>query len=316
MKRRVLVAYASRMGSTKEIADEIGAELVARGLEVDVVPCSSDPKPDDYGAVIVGSALYVRRWEKAARSYLKQYAPVLADRPTWLFQSGPCGPGAETEQLDPPKSVAKQMKKHGLPRPRTFGGRLDPDACDRSREPLDGGRRTAVRRLPRLGLDPRLGAGDCRGSDRPQQEGAMNHRFDSDEVIPAIRGISRAQCVELLQSHSVGRVAWQSADGPEILPVNYVWYDDSVVFRTAPNGLLAGLVWATDVAFEIDELNSRRREGWSVVMHGRTQAVGKSEQLAQLMAGSDVVPWASGERNVFVKITPAKVTGRLVTRPT
>ena len=127
MERRVLVAYASRMGSTKEIADEIGAELVARGLEVDVVPCSSDPKPDDYGAVIVGSALYVRRWEKAARSYLKQYAPVLADRPTWLFQSGPCGPGAETEQLDPPKSVAKQMKKHGLPRPRTFGGRLDPD---------------------------------------------------------------------------------------------------------------------------------------------------------------------------------------------
>ena len=144
----------------------------------------------------------------------------------------------------------------------------------------------------------------------------MNHRFDSDEVIPAIRGISRAQCVELLQSHSVGRVAWQSADGPEILPVNYVWYDDSVVFRTAPNGLLAGLVWATDVAFEIDELNSRRREGWSVVMHGRTQAVGKSEQLAQLMAGSDVVPWAAGDRNVFVKITPAKVTGRLVTRPT
>ena len=103
----------------------------------------------------------------------------------------------------------------------------------------------------------------------------MNHRFDSDEVIPAIRGISRAQCVELLQSHSVGRVAWQSADGPEILPVNYVWYDDSVVFRTAPNGLLAGLVWATDVAFEIDELNSRRREGWSVVLHGRTQAVGQ-----------------------------------------
>ena len=98
--------------------------------------------------------------------------------------------------------------------------------------------------------------------------------------------------------------------------MNYVWYDDSVVFRTAPNGLLAGLVWATDVAFEIDELNSRRREGWSVVLHGRTQAVGKSEQLAQLMAGSDVVPWAAGERNVFVKITPAKVTGRLVTRPT
>jgi menaquinone-dependent protoporphyrinogen oxidase len=125
MDKRVLVAYASRMGSTKEIAEAIGEELRARDLDVDVLPCSSDPKPDGYDAVIIGSAIYVRHWDKAASSYLKQYAPILAERPTWLFQSGPCGPGAESEQLDPPKGVAKQMSKHGLPRPRTFGGRLD-----------------------------------------------------------------------------------------------------------------------------------------------------------------------------------------------
>jgi menaquinone-dependent protoporphyrinogen oxidase len=125
MQRRVLVAYASRMGSTKEIAEAIGAELLARDLEVDVLPCTSDPQPGDYDAVVLGSAIYVRRWDKPGRSYLKQHAAALADRPTWLFQSGPCGPGAETEQLDPPKHVAKQMSKHGLPRPRTFGGRLE-----------------------------------------------------------------------------------------------------------------------------------------------------------------------------------------------
>jgi menaquinone-dependent protoporphyrinogen oxidase len=125
MEKRVLVAYASRMGSTKEIAEAIGEELRARHLAVDVLPCSSDPKPDGYDAVIIGAAIYIRRWDKFASSYVKQYAPVLAERPTWLLQSGPCGPGAETEQLDPPKGVAKQMRKHGLPRPRTFGGRLD-----------------------------------------------------------------------------------------------------------------------------------------------------------------------------------------------
>jgi hypothetical protein len=42
-----------------------------------------------------------------------------------VSQSGPCGEGAETKQVDPPRSVAKQMRKCGLPRPRTFGGRLD-----------------------------------------------------------------------------------------------------------------------------------------------------------------------------------------------
>ncbi len=140
----------------------------------------------------------------------------------------------------------------------------------------------------------------------------MSQRHGFDEDLPAITGISRSNCVELLRSHTVGRVAWQTVDGPEILPVNYVWYDDSVVFRTAPNGLLAGLVWATDVAFEIDELNPRHREGWSVVMHGRTQSVGNSERLAQLMAGGDVVPWAAGDRKVYVKITPTRLTGRQV----
>ena len=64
--------------------------LFASGLDVDVLPCSSDPKPDAYDAVVVGSAIYVRRWDKAASSYLKQYAPVLADantsagRPCWI----------------------------------------------------------------------------------------------------------------------------------------------------------------------------------------------------------------------------------------
>jgi menaquinone-dependent protoporphyrinogen oxidase len=125
VKNRVLVAYASRMGSTKEIAEEVGAELRSRGLDVDVLPCSSGPGPDSYDAVIIGSAIYLRRWDRAASSYLKQYAPALPERSTWLFQSGPCGDGAATEQLDPPRAVAKQMKKHGLPKPRTFGGRLD-----------------------------------------------------------------------------------------------------------------------------------------------------------------------------------------------
>ena len=86
------------MGSTKEIAEQVGAELVSQELEVDVLPCSSGPKPESYDAVIIGSALYTRRWAKPASSYLKQYAPVLAERPTWLFRSGPCGPGAESKR--------------------------------------------------------------------------------------------------------------------------------------------------------------------------------------------------------------------------
>jgi menaquinone-dependent protoporphyrinogen oxidase len=61
-RSRVLVAYASKMGSTKEIAEVIGQELEAAGLHATVVSCAEDPSPNDFDGVIIGSAIYTRRW--------------------------------------------------------------------------------------------------------------------------------------------------------------------------------------------------------------------------------------------------------------
>jgi len=123
--RRVLVAYASRMGSTQEIATVIGEELGRAGLLVDVLPCADDPDPTAYDAVVIGSAIYTRRWHKPANRYLKSHLDELAARPTWLFHSGPCGEGAESEQVAPPPGVAKRAARIGAAPPMTFGGRLE-----------------------------------------------------------------------------------------------------------------------------------------------------------------------------------------------
>ena len=56
-RSRVLVAYASKMGSTKEIAEVIGQELEAAGLEATVVSCAENPGLDDFDGVIIGSAI-------------------------------------------------------------------------------------------------------------------------------------------------------------------------------------------------------------------------------------------------------------------
>ena len=300
------------MGSTKEIAEKVGAELMSRGLEVDVVPCSSGPKPESYDAVIIGSALYTRRWDKVASSYLKQYATVLAERPTWLFQSGPCGPGAETEQLDPPRAVAKQLRKHGLPRPHTFGGRLD---VEHAIGPVS---RWMAADGPMSGdfRDWELIRGWAQGiaeelTQSKAKEDDVNSRIDEDETIPTFSGISPGRCTELLQTQTIGRVAWQSADGPEILPVTYTWHENSVIFRTAADGPLADLDRPTDVAFEIDEVDQVRRQGWSVVVRGQAQAVAEPERLMQLRTVADV-PWAGGRRNLFIQIAPTRVSGREV----
>jgi nitroimidazol reductase NimA-like FMN-containing flavoprotein (pyridoxamine 5'-phosphate oxidase superfamily) len=136
--------------------------------------------------------------------------------------------------------------------------------------------------------------------------------YTDEKSTSEFRGISPARCQELLESQSVGRVAWQAADGPQILPVTYAWHQGMIIFRTSPYGVLSELIRPTAVAFEIDELDQVNRRGWSVVVQGRAQGVAEPDQLVQMWTVGSVVPWAAGVRNVFIQITPHKVTGRVV----
>ena len=118
------MTYATRMGSTAEIALVIGEVLTRAGMVVTVCPCHEARDAADYDAVIIGSAVYLRRWDDDAVDYLKRPSTSLAQRPTWLFQSGPCGEGAQNESIETPRKVAKVIQSHGLQPPVTFGGRL------------------------------------------------------------------------------------------------------------------------------------------------------------------------------------------------
>jgi nitroimidazol reductase NimA-like FMN-containing flavoprotein (pyridoxamine 5'-phosphate oxidase superfamily) len=139
-------------------------------------------------------------------------------------------------------------------------------------------------------------------------------RYRDDESTGEFRAISPARCQELLASQNVGRVAWQAADGPQILPVTYAWYEGTIIFRTSPYGVLSELIRPTEVALEIDELDQETHQGWSVVVQGRAQGVAEPDELVRMWTVGGVVPWAAGVRNVFIQITPHKVTGRMVAR--
>lgn len=120
----VLVAYATRMGSTAEIARAIGDELSHHGLHVTVSTCAEAGSVEPYDAVIVGSGLYIGRWDAAATGYLDAQSDGLAVRPTWLFQSGPCGEGAHEAKTATPHKVLRLTRRLGIEAPVTFGGRL------------------------------------------------------------------------------------------------------------------------------------------------------------------------------------------------
>ena len=88
---RVLVAYSSKYGSTRGIADRIGERLRVAGHEVDVEECDNIEYPEGFDAFIVGSAAYMGNWRKEARKFVQHNRELLASRPTWLFSSGPLG---------------------------------------------------------------------------------------------------------------------------------------------------------------------------------------------------------------------------------
>jgi len=86
---RVLIAYASRYGTTKGIAERIAATLRLQGLDAIVEAVGKAGDPAGYDAVVIGSAAYFFRWMKDAKSFVLRYAGPLANRPVWLFSSGP-----------------------------------------------------------------------------------------------------------------------------------------------------------------------------------------------------------------------------------
>jgi menaquinone-dependent protoporphyrinogen oxidase len=123
--KTVLVVYASRMGSTQEIAVAVGEQLTHRGFEVTVAAAADAAEARIFDAVVLGSAIYMGHWDRDAVEYLKKHGPDLTGRPTWLFQSGPAGPPDQGQPTPTPHAVRRLCHKIGLAAPATFGGNLD-----------------------------------------------------------------------------------------------------------------------------------------------------------------------------------------------
>jgi menaquinone-dependent protoporphyrinogen oxidase len=125
----VLIAYASRHEATAEIAAVIARELDAAGCVATVTEARRVASLADVDAAIVGSALYVGRWDESALHLLRHERETLARIPTWLFSSGPVGDGRATahpERLPQPADVAALAEEIGA-HATTFGGRVDAD---------------------------------------------------------------------------------------------------------------------------------------------------------------------------------------------
>lgn len=124
---KILVAVASRHGSTEEIARAIANELRSAGNAVDLLAVGSVDTIDGYDRVVLGSAVYVGNWLAEARQFVLDHREELVCVPVWLFSSGPIGADDPKPHGDP-AIVADLVKLTGARGYANFAGKLDPSA--------------------------------------------------------------------------------------------------------------------------------------------------------------------------------------------
>jgi uncharacterized protein len=122
--------------------------------------------------------------------------------------------------------------------------------------------------------------------------------------------LSEEECLGILRSHSIGRIALTDHGQPLVFPVNYAADSQAVVFRTAP-GMKLSEAPMSKVAFEVDEVDAEGGVAWSVLVQGVayeiTEAIDRlSNELRQLV----VAPMAPGDREHWVAVFRRQISGR------
>lgn len=128
MSASVLVAYATRYGSTQEVAETVAATLRERGLVVDIQPMRDARTLDQYGAVVLGAPLYMFHWHKDALDFLARHHEALTQRPVAIFALGPFH-AEEKEFQGAREQLDKELAKFPWLTPEAiiiFGGKFDP----------------------------------------------------------------------------------------------------------------------------------------------------------------------------------------------
>ena len=130
MPASVLVGYATRYGSTQEVAETVAATLRESGLTVDMQPVREVRTLEGYSAVVLGAPLYMFRWHKDARRFLSRHRKALTERPVAVFALGPVhDPYDEEEWQDSRAQLDRGLDKYPWLTPvalEIFGGKYDP----------------------------------------------------------------------------------------------------------------------------------------------------------------------------------------------
>jgi menaquinone-dependent protoporphyrinogen oxidase len=128
MSDSILVGYATRTGSTKEVAEAVASRLREKGAAVDLKPLKEVKDLGGYRAVVIGAPLYMFHWHKDALGFLARHQAALQKMPVAVFALGPFN-DVEKEWQEIRKQLAGELAKSPWLTPvasEVFGGYFDP----------------------------------------------------------------------------------------------------------------------------------------------------------------------------------------------
>lgn len=123
---KILVAVASKHGSTYEIAEAITNEIQEAGIMADLKEINQNPHLPMYDAAVIGSAVYMGRWLPEASKFLEENQEELVNMPVWLFSSGPLGEDLDQiESEQEPYNIEELVAMTRAVDHKVFVGKLD-----------------------------------------------------------------------------------------------------------------------------------------------------------------------------------------------
>jgi uncharacterized protein len=125
--------------------------------------------------------------------------------------------------------------------------------------------------------------------------------------------LSWQECLALLATAPVGRVIFTDRAMPAAQPVNYLLDGEEIIFRTANGSKLAAAVRHAVVGFQVDEIDTSSRTGWSVLGVGEANEVVHPDRLAEL-ADLMADPWVDDHDAHTISISLQIVSGRRLER--
>lgn len=136
--------------------------------------------------------------------------------------------------------------------------------------------------------------------------------MDSGEhrATGSLTTLAEEECRARLAATALGNIAFVATTGQQLLPINYVWFEQAIYFRTHRTGVLAELAPGhDDVAFSISHFDVYR-DGWNVTVQGVAGEVTDPETVAVIMAHPRLHPWAGDDRSLVIGVMPRRIEGR------